>query len=43
MALHQQMEQQRLRWKSEIVSSTGMLHTVGLVYLGGARGGTQRL
>lgn len=29
MALHQQMEQQRLRWKSEIVSSNSMLNTVG--------------
>ena len=28
MALHQQMEQQRLRWKSEIVSSNSMLNTV---------------
>eukprot|EP00903_Cladosiphon_okamuranus_P010342 g9785.t1 len=27
MALHQQMEQQRLRWKSEIVSSNSMLNT----------------
>lgn len=31
MALHQQMEQQRLRWKSEIVSSNSMLNTVGRV------------
>lgn len=29
MALQQQMEQQRLRWKSEIVSSNSMLNTVG--------------
>lgn len=28
MALQQQMEQQRLRWKSEIVSSNSMLNTV---------------
>lgn len=28
MALQQQMEQQRLRWKSEIVSSNSMLNAV---------------
>lgn len=28
MALQQQMEQQRLRWKSEIVASNSMLNTV---------------
>lgn len=33
MALHQQMEQQRLRWKSEIVSSNSMLNAVGLGFL----------
>lgn len=33
MALHQQMEQQRLRWKSEIVSSNSMLNTVGRCFM----------